>query len=46
MQKVKFYSLFFYKIFLTFFRGGCILATPTGGKLDLRVGVHVRRKAE
>ena len=25
---------------------GEILATPTGGKLDLRVGVHVRRKAE
>jgi len=35
------------KIFLTkLYRCNQILATPTGGKLDLKIGVHVRRKAE
>ena len=25
---------------------GEVLGTPTGGKLDLKVGVHIRKKAE
>jgi ribosomal protein S27E len=28
------------------FRCGEVLAEPTGGKLELRDGVHIRRKAE
>jgi ribosomal protein S27E len=32
--------------FLKFFRCNEILATPTGGKLEMKDGVHIRRKAE
>jgi ribosomal protein S27E len=33
-------------IFPIKFRCGEVLAEPTGGKLELRDGVHIRRKAE
>jgi hypothetical protein len=32
--------------YFSLFRCGQILATPTGGKLALRDGVHIRRKAD
>jgi ribosomal protein S27E len=40
MQKV------IYLYFNNTYRCNEILATPTGGKLELRDGVHIKRKAE